>query len=101
MARGIAQVNLDGTLHVTAVDAYSGNNGRAVLLAGGNYYMVGNAGNSGNGTTGATLSALSDNSGVQMITAGSSGATTVVGLAQGVFGDLIGYQRGSPLPNRR
>ena len=94
VSRGIAQVNLDGTLHVTAVDAYSGNNGRAVLLAGGNYYMVGNAGNSGNGTTGATLSALSDNSGVQMIATGSSGPTTVVGLAQGVFGDLIGYQRG-------
>ena len=45
--RGVAQLNLDGTLAVTGTNAYSGNNGRAAVLAGGNYYMVGNAGNSG------------------------------------------------------
>ena len=46
--RGVAQLNLSsGTLAVTATNAYSGNNGRAAVLANGNYYMVGNAGNSG------------------------------------------------------
>jgi hypothetical protein len=49
--RGVAQLNLDGTLSVTATNAYSGNNGRAAVLAGGNYYMVGNAGNSGSAAT--------------------------------------------------
>jgi hypothetical protein len=95
--RGVAQVNLStGNLQVTGVNAYSGNNGRAAILANGNYYMVGNAGNgSGNGTT---LSQLSDNTGVQMIAAGSSsGNTTAVGLAQGTYGSSTGYQRGFSL----
>jgi hypothetical protein len=93
--RGIATVDLNsGNLSVTGVNAYSGNNGRAAILAGGNYYMVGNAGNSGTGTTNTTLSQLSDNTGVQMIAAGSSGNTSVVGQVQGTFGTSTGYQRG-------
>jgi hypothetical protein len=94
--RAVAQVNLNtGNLQVTGVNAYSGNNGRAAILANGNYYMVGNAGNgSGNGTT---LSQLSDNTGVQMIAANSSGNTTVIGAAQGTFGSSTGYQRGFSL----
>jgi len=95
-ARGIANVNLaTGNLSVTSVNAYSGNNGRAAVLANGNYYMVGNAGNgSGNGTT---LSQLSDNTGVQTIAFGSSGNTTAVGAAIGTYGSATGYQRGFSL----
>jgi hypothetical protein len=79
-ARAIANVNLStGGLQVTDVNAYSGNNGRGAVLANGTYYMVGNAGNSGTGTTQTTLNQLSANTGVQMITQGSSGNTTVVG----------------------
>ena len=83
-SRAIANVNLNtGSLQVTNVNAYSGNNGRAAVLANGAYYMVGNAGNSGtvaNQTTSqATLNALSANTGVQMIAQGSSGNTTVIG----------------------
>ena len=92
--RAVARINLDGSLQVSPVNAYSGNNGRAVALASGNYYLVGNAGNSGNGTDATTLSALSDNTGVQMIAAGGSGETTVVGQVQGTFGGGTGYQRG-------
>ncbi len=95
--RAVAQFNLSsGALTVTSVNAYSGNNGRASVNVGGNFYMVGNAGNgSGDGNM---LSALSDNTGVQMISASSAtGNTTVVGLVNGVFGSLTGYQRGFSL----
>ena len=47
--RGIAQVNAGGFLQVTENNAYSGNNGRAAILANGTYYMVGNS-NNGTGT---------------------------------------------------
>ena len=93
--RGIANVNLStGALTVTGINAYSGNNGRNVVLAGGNYFSVGNAGNSGKGVSGSTLGQLSDNTGVQMIAAGRSGNTTVVGQTYGSFGSTTGYQHG-------
>jgi hypothetical protein len=92
--RAIAKIDLAGNLDVTAVNAYSGNNGRGAVLAGGNYYLVGNAGNSGSGPTGATLGMLSDNTGVQMIAAGGNGETTVVGAVQGTLGSTNGYQHG-------
>jgi hypothetical protein len=94
--RAVADLNLStGSLQITPVYAYSGNNGRAALKASGQYYMVGNAGNgSANGTG---LSQLSDNTGVQRIAAGSSGATTAVGVALGTYGQSNGYQRGFSL----
>ena len=93
--RGIGTVNLaTGALSVTGINAYSGNNGRNVILAGGNYYTVGNAGDSGKGPSGTVLSQLSDNTGLQMIAAGGSGNTTTVGQAYGSFGSTTGYQRG-------
>jgi hypothetical protein len=93
--RGIATVNLaTGQTSVTAINAYSGNNGRNAVLAGGNYYTVGNAGNSGKSPGGTVLSQLSDNTGLQMIAAGQSGATTVVGQTYGTFGSTTGYQHG-------
>lgn len=95
-SRAIGQVDLKtGALQVIDVGAYSGNNGRAAILANGNYYLVGNAGNgSGNGNA---LSQLSDNTGVQSIAANASGNTTAVGAVQGVFGSSTGYQRGFSL----
>ncbi len=94
-SREIAQLNANGTLIVTPVNSYSGNNGRAAILASGNYYTVGNAGNGS--ATGTVLSQLSDDTGVQMIAAGSSGNTTVVGATNGTFGSATGYQRGFSL----
>jgi hypothetical protein len=94
--RVVASVNLqNGLLTATNVNAYSGNNGRAVVLAGSNYYMVGNSGN-GNGD-GNTLSMLSDNTGVQTTPKGIGGATTPVGAVQGTYGSATGYQRGFTL----
>ena len=100
-ARAIAQVNLTtAALSVIGVNSYSGNNGRAAALVNGNYYMVGNAGNGS--ATGTVLSTLSDNTGVQLISATASGNTTAVGNVQGVYGSATGYQRGfslAQLPN--
>ena len=96
--RAVAEVNLlTGNLAVTDVNAYSGGNARAAILANGSYYMVGNAGN-GNGD-GFSLSALSDVTGVQVISAGNPGAgnTTAVGVALGTYGNATGYQRGFSL----
>jgi hypothetical protein len=94
--RTIATVDLSsGTAAFTNVNSYSGNNGRAAVLVNGNYYMVGNAGNGS--ATGNVLSTLSDNTGVQTISLGSSGNTTAVGAVQGSFGSATGYQRGFSL----
>ena len=50
--RGVAQIDHVGNLQVTETTAYSGNNGRAVLLhnteGASAYYLAGNAGNGGN-----------------------------------------------------
>jgi hypothetical protein len=65
--RTVAQVNSNGTVQFTNTNAYSGNNGRAVVLAAdGNYYMAGNAGN-GNGD--GNIAALT---GIQRIAPGST-----------------------------
>ena len=74
--RSVAQVASDGTLKVTPTNAYSGNNGRAAILAGGLYYMVGNS-NNGAGTPTNVITAT----GVQVATPGQDGATipTMVG----------------------
>ena len=73
--RTVAQVNSSGTVQLTNTNAYSGNNGRAVILAGdGNYYTVGNAGNgNGDGNTAALT-------GVQRLAPSAvNGATTQIG----------------------
>ncbi len=161
--RSIVQVDANGNVQSTAVNAYTGNNGRAAILANGNYYLVGNGGgNNGTvsvagasfasgsttitgsttglvagmpvtgsskipsgttiasvvdathftitaATTGSSSSAgltvgtataatqttmISQNTGVQMIPAGSSGNTTVVGVASGSSSSTTGYQNG-------
>lgn len=99
VARAIGVFDLaTNAITSTAVDAYSGNNGRGAVLANnGNFYLAGNAGNSTNSNplaTGTVFSTLSNNTGVQMIANGSSGTTTVVGAVNGIFGNGTGYQRG-------
>jgi len=47
--RDVVQVSPNGTIMATPTNAYSGNNGRAAILANGLYYMVGND-NNGSGT---------------------------------------------------
>src|SRR5262249_45822759 len=92
--RAVVQFDLQGNFQITPVNAYSGNNGRAAILANGTYYMAGNAGNSGSNPSGVTLSMLSDNTGLQMIAPGAGGDSTVVGVVKGTNGNTTGYQRG-------
>jgi hypothetical protein len=50
--RDIIELSATGAAQVTTTNAYSGNNGRNVLLgSNGNYFMVGNAGNNGKSVT--------------------------------------------------
>ena len=69
--RGIAQVGANGAIQVTPTNAYNGNNGRAAILANGQYYTVGNA---NNGTT--TPANIVSSTGVEIATPGQA-ATTV------------------------
>lgn len=73
--RTVAQLNLaTKAVTFTNTNAYSGNNGRASVLVGGQYYIVGNAGNSGSSPnpTYGQLDMLTMNTGVQTLAAGSS-----------------------------
>jgi uncharacterized protein (TIGR03437 family) len=70
--RAVVQVGTNGAIQVTPVNAYSGNNGRAAILANGLYYMVGND-NNGAGTVPANLIS---STGAEIATPGQS-ATTV------------------------
>jgi PEP-CTERM motif len=96
--RSVVQINLDGSVQVTNTNAYSGNNGRAVILANNvngtgqsQYLLVGNAGNGGSPPP----TNIVNNTGVQSITPGSNNAeTTVVGQQRGTPGASNGFQYG-------
>src|SRR5262249_36070425 len=89
--RAVVQVGSSGTVLVTPVNAYSGNNGRAVILgSNGLYYLVGNPGN-GSGTQ---PTFIVNNTGVQMTTPGGSADTAVIGKQQGTPGAANGFQFG-------
>jgi hypothetical protein len=45
--RSVAEVEADGTIHITDSNSYSGDNGRAAMKAGGLYYRAGNDNNGG------------------------------------------------------
>ena len=96
--RSVVRINADGTAQVINTNAYSGNNGRAAILANNvngtgqsQYLLVGNAGN-GSGTPPTNIV---NNTGVQLIPPGSSGPeTTVIGQQQGMAGAATGFQYG-------
>ncbi len=69
--RAVAQISADGSLQITPTNAYSGNNGRAAILANnGLYYMVGNS-NNGAGTP----TDVVNSTGVQVASPGQSANT--------------------------
>jgi len=102
--RAVVQIDATGRLLVTAVNAYSGNNGRAAILDSGanQYFLVGNAGN-GSGTQ---PTFIVNNTGVQVAAPGGGAETTVVGKQQGSPGQANGFQFGftitqtNPLTNQ-
>jgi|GEM_PF-311784 len=95
--RAIVQWDYLGNVQVTPVNSYSGNNGRAAVLAGGYYFTVGNAGNGSGSAT--VLSLLSDDTGLQMIAPGAGGTAQAVGTIFGTSGTSSGYQHGFSLAN--
>jgi len=70
-ARAVLQIGGNGTLQVTQTNAYSGNNGRAAMLASGFYYLAGND-NNGSGTP----TNITTSTGVEIATPGQSATTT-------------------------
>ncbi len=96
--RAVLELGTAHGLRVTPVAAYSGNNGRAAILARDlqgsgqdGYLLVGNGGN-GSGTP---PSAIVADTGVQLAAPGSANPNTgVVGALQGTPGAKTGYQYG-------
>jgi hypothetical protein len=96
-SRVVEELDFNGSLHTTLVNAYSGNNGRGAILAEkvngsslNEYLMVGNAGN-GSGTQPLIIV---DNTGVQTATPGVNGSDMVIGEPQGTQGSKNGFQFG-------
>ena len=69
--RTVAALGPTGGIATTNTNAYSGNNGRAAVLAGGTYYTAGNAGNGGNPQPNAVVAG----SGIQSLTPGFAAGT--------------------------
>ena len=68
--RAVAQIAPNGAIQITPTNSYSGNNGRAAILANGLYFMAGNA-NNGSGTAANIIGTA----GVQVATPGQAGTT--------------------------
>ena len=100
-SRSVVQINADGTTQVTNTGAYSGNNGRAAILANNvngsgtsQYLIVGNAGNG----SGIEPASIATDTGVRLVVPGvTTGTTTSVGLQQGTLGNKNGFQEGFAL----
>jgi hypothetical protein len=68
--RAVVQVDGTGAFQATSTNSYSGNNGRAAILANGLYYMAGNS-NNGSGTPANIISTA----GMQMAAPGQASST--------------------------
>ncbi|HYW46756.1 MAG TPA: Ig domain-containing protein [Bryobacteraceae bacterium] len=71
--RSVVQVDAKGAFQLTNTNSYSGNNGRAAVLANGVYYMAGNS-NNGSGTPANIIATA----GVQLALPGQDPATPAV-----------------------
>ncbi len=77
--RAVVQLDASGNDTVTQVNAYSGNNGRAAILASnGSIYTVGNAGNGGTPQPAGVIAGA----GSQIVTPGGPASTTIPGSPQ-------------------
>jgi hypothetical protein len=92
--RGVVQVGANGAIQVTPTNAYSGNNGRAAILANGLYYMAGN-GNNGGGTPANIIAT----EGIQLAVPGQSAATPAIPVASNfTISQVINPATGLPYP---
>ena len=91
--RAVVQVGANGAIQVTPTNSYSGNNGRAAILANGLYYMAGN-GNNGAGTP-ANIVATE---GMQIAIPGQSLGTPAFTLGSFSISQVINPATGLPYP---
>jgi uncharacterized protein (TIGR03437 family) len=91
--RAVVQVGANGAIMVTPTNSFSGNNGRAAILANGTYYMVGNA-NNGSGTP-ANIVATA---GAQMAIPGQSLGTPAFQLGNFSISQVTNPATGLPYP---
>ena len=89
--RAVAQVGANGAIQVTPTNSYSGNNGRAAVLANGVYYMVGN---SNNGT--ATPTNVVASTGVEMATPGQAANTAPTEIGNFSIAQVTNPTTGTP-----
>ena len=91
--RGVVQVGANGAIQVTPTNSYSGNNGRAAVLANGLYYMAGN-GNNGAGTPANVVAT----EGVQLAIPGQSLATPPLSIGGFSISQVTNPATGLPYP---
>jgi uncharacterized protein (TIGR03437 family) len=89
--RSVVQVGANGAIHITPINAYSGNNGRAAILANGVYYMAGN-GNNGSGTPANVVAS----EGVQIATPGQAANTAPLEIGSFSITQLTNPATGQP-----
>lgn len=91
--RAVAQVGANGAIQVTPTNAYSGNNGRAAILANGLYYMVGNS-NNGTGTPANVVGST----GVEIAAPGQAANTAPVQAGNFSITQVTNPDTGMPYP---
>jgi uncharacterized protein (TIGR03437 family) len=91
--RAVVQVGANGAIQGTPTNSYSGNNGRAAILANGIYYMAGNA-NNGSGTPANII----DTAGAQLALPGQSAATPPIQIGVFSISQAINPATGLPYP---
>src|ERR1035441_6887138 len=91
--RAVVQVGANGAIQGTPTNSYSGNNGRAAILANGIYYMAGNA-NNGSGTPANII----DTAGAQLALPGQSAATPPIQIGVFSISQVINPATGLPYP---
>jgi uncharacterized protein (TIGR03437 family) len=89
--RAVAQVGANGAIQITPTNAYSGNNGRAAILANGIYYMVGNSNNGA-----ATPTNIVGSTGVEMATPGQAATTAPTEIGNFTIASVTNPATGQP-----
>jgi uncharacterized protein (TIGR03437 family) len=91
--RAVLQVGGNGAMQVTPTNAYSGNNGRAAMLANGFYYLAGNDNNGAGTPTNVVTS-----TGVEMATPGQSATTPPTMIGTFSVSQYTDPSTGKPFP---
>jgi hypothetical protein len=91
VARAVVQLYPSGAMQVTPTNTYSGNNGRAAILANGYFYMVGNS-NNGGGTPANVIGST----GVQIALPGQDPTTIPLEVGDFSIAQVVNPATGDP-----